>query len=81
MRRWHDWTAEILAERCAAAGAPELTAQVIFNIESGRRDASGRRRREVTLDEAAALARVLGVKFDALLTPRDEWKTQPRKLR
>ena len=37
-----------------------MTANVIDNIESGRRDAGGRRRRDVTVDELRVLADVFG---------------------
>ena len=60
-RRRRGWTARQLADRCAEAGAPELTVSVIANIETGRRDAEGHRRRDVTIDEALALAYVLEV--------------------
>ncbi len=63
------WTARQLADRCAEAGAPELTVSVIANIETGRRDAEGRRRRDVTIDELLALAYVLEVPLNALLAP------------
>jgi hypothetical protein len=48
-----------LAEECAATGSPQLSESVIANIESGRRDKSDRRRRDVTVDEAVGLARAL----------------------
>ena len=63
------WTARQLAEHCADAGAPELTASVIANIETGRKDASGQRRRDVTIDELLSLAYVLEVPPVALLAP------------
>jgi transcriptional regulator with XRE-family HTH domain len=55
------WTAEQLAARCAEIGAPEITRSVIANIESGRRDQDGRRRREVTVDELLTLSYALNV--------------------
>jgi transcriptional regulator with XRE-family HTH domain len=61
IRQSRGWTAKDLAEKCAEAGAPEITAAVIANIETGRRDTDGRRRREVTIDETLALAYALGV--------------------
>jgi transcriptional regulator with XRE-family HTH domain len=54
------WTAKDLAARCAAVGAPEITTAVIANIETGRRDNEGRRRRDVTVDELLTL----GYAFD-----------------
>jgi transcriptional regulator with XRE-family HTH domain len=58
-RKAQRWTTADLAERCADAGHPELTKPVIENIETGRRDKDGRRRRAVTVDELRALADVL----------------------
>ncbi|WHM37561.1 helix-turn-helix transcriptional regulator [Streptomyces sp. BPTC-684] len=52
---------EQLAEECARIGAPELTYATITNIETGRRDKSGKRRREVTVDELMTFAYALGV--------------------
>jgi transcriptional regulator with XRE-family HTH domain len=65
-QRW-GWSAARLAERCAEVGAPQLTASVIANIESGRRDKQGRRRREVTVDEARYLGLALSVPIDVLM--------------
>jgi hypothetical protein len=50
-----------LAARCAELGAGHLTENVIENIESGRRDKQGRRRRDVTVDELLTLAVALNV--------------------
>lgn len=58
-----------LAERCAALGAPHITAPVLMNIESGRRDASGRRRRAVTVDELLVLAYALEASPIPMLLP------------
>jgi len=55
------WTAEQLAEQCANRGAPKITTSVINNMESGRRDREGRRRRDLTVDEVMTLAFVLDV--------------------
>lgn len=66
-RRQREWSAARLAEECARLGFPQLTEPVINNIESGRRDEHGRRRREVTVDELDAFARVLGVPPTELL--------------
>jgi transcriptional regulator with XRE-family HTH domain len=60
LRRQRDWSAARLAEECAKLGFPQLTESVIANIESGRRDESGRRRRDVTVNELDAFARTLG---------------------
>jgi transcriptional regulator with XRE-family HTH domain len=67
-QRW-GWSAAELAEHCAEWGHPQLTASVIANIESGRRDKSGRRRRDVTVDEAFAFARVLQIAVGDLVDP------------
>jgi hypothetical protein len=52
---------EQLAEECAQLGAPELTYAAITNIETGRRDKDGKRRREVTVDELMTFGYALGV--------------------
>jgi hypothetical protein len=69
LRQQWGWSAARLAEQCAAMGAPQLTASVIANIESGRRDKQGRRRRDVTVDEAFAFARALQVDMHDLTHP------------
>jgi transcriptional regulator with XRE-family HTH domain len=61
LRLRRGWSARDLAERCAELGANQLTAAVIANIETGRRDANGRRRRDVSVDELLALAQALEV--------------------
>lgn len=50
---------EDLAKRCADLGAPKLTVAAITNIETGRPDAAGKRRREVSMEELVILARAL----------------------
>ncbi|MFC1407125.1 hypothetical protein ACEZDJ_38165 [Streptacidiphilus sp. N1-5] len=50
-----------LADACALRGVPHLTNSVLANIESGRPDRDGRRRRDVSVDELLALALVLDV--------------------
>jgi transcriptional regulator with XRE-family HTH domain len=74
-RRLRGWTAKDLAARCADLGDPQLTAAVIANIETGRRDSNGQRRREVTIDELFAIARALDIEPASLLalTPNDEF--------
>lgn len=69
MRDRLDWSAARLAKRCAEVGYPQLTAEVIGNIERGRRNESGRRRRDVTVDEAWALSLAFGVPLVVLLGP------------
>lgn len=53
-RKRRGWSMAELASRSG------LSENVIENIESGRRDAQGRRRRAITVDELAALTDVLG---------------------
>jgi transcriptional regulator with XRE-family HTH domain len=63
-------SARQLAKRCEALGAPGLTAAVIANIETGRRDkTTGTRRRDVTVDELLILAEALEVPPVSLLLP------------
>jgi transcriptional regulator with XRE-family HTH domain len=65
LRRRRGWSAQDLAERCEAAGVPELTRSLIANIETGRR-------RGVTLEEAMTLAYVLDVAPVHLFVPVEE---------
>ncbi|WP_367574120.1 helix-turn-helix domain-containing protein [Streptomyces griseoaurantiacus] len=60
---------EQLADACARYGAPHLTYSALVNIETGRKGKDGVRRRDVTVDELAVLARALGVPPVALLFP------------
>ncbi|GGL55092.1 hypothetical protein GCM10014719_65490 [Planomonospora parontospora subsp. antibiotica] len=63
-------TRENLAEECAKLGAPQLTFAALTNIETGRRDrATGRRRREVTVDELEVIAHALAVPMLLLVFP------------
>ncbi len=55
------WTAQQLAQACAHRGADKLTTSVINNIETGRRDNQGHRRRDLSVDELLTLALVLDV--------------------
>ncbi len=68
LRRSRGWSRDHLAERCARLGYPALTAPALANIETGRRDARGRRRRDVTVDELFVFAEAFGTPVDALLT-------------
>jgi hypothetical protein len=63
-----------LAERCAAIGAPHLTAQSIYKIE-GQRESSTRPPRRVTVDELLILAIALNVAPVNLLVPPDDSDT------
>jgi transcriptional regulator with XRE-family HTH domain len=61
LRKRRGWSARRLAEACAATGSPQLSESVIANIESGRRDEHGRRRKDVTVDEVVGFAEALNV--------------------
>jgi transcriptional regulator with XRE-family HTH domain len=71
LRKARDWTTDQLAQRCAELGAPELTDQVLFNIEAGRPDKEKRRRRYVTVEELLVLAQALTVSPADLLGGTD----------
>jgi transcriptional regulator with XRE-family HTH domain len=68
VRRKRDLTVAELAEQCAAAGYPELTAHALYSLE-GRRSGTSRAARAVTVDELLALAKVLQVAPVHLLVP------------
>lgn len=63
-RQRRGWTAEELAERCAGAGAPQISATVITNVETSRRST-----RKVSLEELLILASVLEVTPLQLMLP------------
>lgn len=69
MRQVRGWTRQDLAARCASIGSPEITPTVLVNIEGGRRDEAGRRRRKVTIDEVTVLAQALEVPPLLLIYP------------
>jgi transcriptional regulator with XRE-family HTH domain len=69
IRAGRGWSAGRLASECAKAGYPQLTESVIANIETGRRDQHGRRRRSVSVDELAAFCRAFDLPLSALLGP------------
>lgn len=69
LRRARGWSAQRLAEECARLGAPHLSASVIANIETGRKDAAGKRRREVTVEELLIFSYALNTPAVALLVP------------
>lgn len=61
-----------LAIRCSELGWPALTEGALFNLETGRRNAAGIRRREVTADEIMVLAAALDVPPVTLMLPIGE---------
>lgn len=71
LRKQRGWSIQKLAAACAEAGARRLTNNAIENIEYGRRDKTGRRRREVDVSELLALAYVLEVPPVTLVIPLD----------
>jgi transcriptional regulator with XRE-family HTH domain len=68
VRTRHGLTTAQLAARCAALGAPGLTAQALYKLE-GQRDPAKRRPRPVTVDELLVLALALDVAPVHLLVP------------
>jgi transcriptional regulator with XRE-family HTH domain len=72
MRKARGLTTRTLAERCAQLGAPQISASVLMNIESGRRDPDGRRRRDISVDEWTVIAYALRVSPLVLLLPGDD---------
>lgn len=70
LRQQNGWTVADLAARCAAlgGGAEALTPAAITNIELGRRDKEGNRRRDITVDELLALSYAFAAPPSALMT-------------
>jgi transcriptional regulator with XRE-family HTH domain len=64
-----------LAARLADRGMPGLTEQALYNLEAGRPDRRGLRRRAVSVDELLALAYALEVSPLDLLVPIDDEQT------
>ena len=62
LRKSRGWSATRLAEECARRGHPEVTDQVVYNLEQ-------RRREEVSVDQLMAFAEVLAVPAAVLLGP------------
>jgi transcriptional regulator with XRE-family HTH domain len=60
LRKSRRWSARIVAERCAAAGASGLGRSTIASLETGGRAS-------ITVDEVAVLAAVFGVSVPELL--------------
>jgi transcriptional regulator with XRE-family HTH domain len=65
-----------LAERCG------LTRDVISDIENGRKDRYGSRRREITIGELIMIADALGISAYELLptAARFQWRQQEKML-
>lgn len=63
-RQQRGWTAKELADLCAKAGAPRVTATVVTNLETRRRST-----RDISVDELLVLARVLEVPPVQLVLP------------
>jgi len=68
-RKAYRWKVQKLAELCAQAGRPELTANALYLLEGGRHK-GGRRTRQITVDELVVLADVFGCPVEDLLFPR-----------
>lgn len=76
-RRQLDITRQSLAEKCASVGAPRLTLAALTNIETGRPDSQGTRRRDVTVEELLALACALDIHPVDLMVPGDAADDEP----
>lgn len=68
---------EQLADECARLGAPDLTYAALTNIETGRRNKDGKRRREVSVDELLVLGLALAVPPLLLALPLGSEETVP----
>ncbi|MDT3395615.1 hypothetical protein RKE29_02935 [Streptomyces sp. B1866] len=68
---------EQLAAECARLGAPDLTYAALTNIETGRRNKDGKRRRDVSVDELLVLGLALAVPPLLLLLPLGAEETVP----
>lgn len=76
VRKRRGWSLDTLAKECAKVGMDRLTKNALENIEYGRRDKQGQRRREVTVEELIALALALNVSPLSLIVPPDALKVQ-----
>lgn len=75
-RKRRGWTSSETAARCTARGY-RMSPAVLANIESGRPDLEGNRRRDITVDELLALAATLDVPPVALMgMPLDSGPSQ-----
>jgi transcriptional regulator with XRE-family HTH domain len=69
IRQKRRMTVAQLAARLDELGMPGLTEQALYNLEAGRPDPRGRRRRAISVDEMVALAQALDVLLLDLLAP------------
>lgn len=69
LRESRKLTRKDVSQRLANLGLRKITPAALNNIETGRRDESGRRRREVTVDELIDLSIVLNVPPVLLIAP------------
>jgi transcriptional regulator with XRE-family HTH domain len=70
LRKARKMTVADVAAGCAAAGMPELTAQVLYKLEQRRAAPKSGTRRPVSVDEVYALATALGC-YPAELLPEN----------
>jgi len=68
LRRSARLTREQFSARCQALGL-DLSPAALTNVETGRRDSTGRRRRDVSVDELVVLAAALNVPPVQLMFP------------
>jgi len=72
VRRLRNMSTSDLAARCAGLGVPRITMAVIENIENGRRNLEGQRRRTVSVDELMVIALALNCPPLYLLIPPED---------
>jgi DNA-binding XRE family transcriptional regulator len=80
VRRKRSLTVAQLAQRCAKLGAAGLTEQALYNIETGRPDKQGHRRRAVNIDELLVIAYALDVAPVHLIVPVDIDGLEPYEI-
>ncbi|GHA63976.1 hypothetical protein GCM10010330_15990 [Streptomyces tendae] len=79
-RRQLDLNRQQLADKCASIGAAQITTAALTNIETGRPDKSGKRRREVTVEELLALSHALSTNPVDLMVPADADDEDPYEV-
>jgi hypothetical protein len=75
LRRERRWSLPELADRCAQAGAHDLTRDVLANLMTlvgDRRRKTRQRRQNVSIEEVFVLAQVFGVAPIDLMIPKDK---------